>query len=113
MQSKIRIEYDFETKQPVLRITRVKDSDDLRDQMLEAFIDKGKGKSNLYFTWPQYSGGDDGTILELRCEDWRDQTREERLLAIQEECKTILWSNAPADTAFVEDFFKILIERTK
>lgn len=70
MQSKIRIEFDFETNQPVLRITHAKDSDDLRDTMLKAFIQKSSFEnSTMYVTYPQYSDiPPDNSIVEIRCE---------------------------------------------
>lgn len=65
MQSKIRIEFDFATSQPVLRFTLASESDDLRDQMLKAFIEKATiEKSTMYFTFP----AGDNNILDLRCE---------------------------------------------
>lgn len=70
MQSKIRIEYDFETKQPVLRITQSENSDDLRDQMLKAFIQKaGWENSKVYLHYPEYTGRSDNNIIEFRCEE--------------------------------------------
>lgn len=70
MQSKIRIEFDFETSQPVLRITHAKESDDLRDTMLKAFIEKASFESStMYVTYPQYSDvPPDNSIVEIRCE---------------------------------------------
>lgn len=40
MKSSIRIEFDFEKKEPVLQIKLDKSSDDLRDQMLSAFVEQ-------------------------------------------------------------------------
>lgn len=69
MQSKIRIEYDFDTKEPVLRITHAPESDDLRDTMLKAFIQKASWEnSRLYVTFPEYSGRLDNSVVEIRCE---------------------------------------------
>jgi len=70
MQSKIRIEFDFDTNQPVLRITHAKESDDLRDTMLKAFIEKASFEnSTMYVTYPQYSDiPTDNSIVEIRCE---------------------------------------------
>ena len=39
MKSKIRIEFDFDTKEPVLQITTDCESDDLRDKMLKSFLE--------------------------------------------------------------------------
>lgn len=67
MQSKIRIEFDFDINQPVLRITLAKDSDDLRDTMLKSFIQKATlGDSMLYFQYP--GNNTDNSVLDLRCE---------------------------------------------
>lgn len=69
MQSKIRIEFDFDTNQPVLRITHAKDSDDLRDTMLKSFLEKASFKnSTMYITYPEYHGRADNSIVEIRCE---------------------------------------------
>lgn len=69
MQSKIRIEYDFDTKEPVLRFTQKFESDDLRDTMLKAFIEKATNtNSTLYFTFPEFSDRRDNSVVDLRCE---------------------------------------------
>lgn len=69
MKSTIRIEYDFDTKQPVLRIVQDKTSDDLRDQMLKSFIQEASFEnSRLYVTYPEYLGRKDNHIVEIRCE---------------------------------------------
>ncbi len=71
MQSKIRIEYDFDTKQPVLRIHQAEDSDDLRDQMLKSFLQKaGWENSRLYITYPEYTGRNNNNVIEIRCEEF-------------------------------------------
>lgn len=69
MNSKIRIEFDFETNQPVLRINQGVPSDDLRDSMLKAFVEKASHPNSvLYLTYPEYKGRTDNGLVEIRCE---------------------------------------------
>lgn len=69
MKSTIRIEYDFDTKQPVLRIVHDKQSDDLRDTMLKAFIEEASFQnSTMFITYPEYTGRMNNHIIEIRCE---------------------------------------------
>lgn len=76
MKSTLRIEYDFDTKQPVLRIVQDKNSDDLRDSMLKAFIEEASFEnSRLYVTYPEYHGRIDNHVVEIRCERNPEEVR--------------------------------------
>lgn len=46
MKSTIKIEFDFETKEPYIDIV-MQDSDDLRDKMLKSFFQQNQGAEVL------------------------------------------------------------------
>lgn len=78
MQSKIRIEFDFETKEPILEIALDKNSSDLRDKMLHNFAQKAScGGSRLYMTY-RYINNDTASIVQIRCSE-PDNSEEEQL----------------------------------
>jgi len=39
MKSTLRVEFDFDKKSPVIRVRQAKNSDDIRDQMLQSFVE--------------------------------------------------------------------------
>lgn len=67
MESTIKVRMDYETAQPVIRITRNKQSDDERDRMINFFLEKASIPGNvLYTTFP--NGIDKEDVVEIRCE---------------------------------------------
>lgn len=70
MKSSVRIEFDFETNQPVLRIRAEENSDDMRDKMLKAFIEKASSNSSrLYIIYPDLYPIKGCSIIDIRCEE--------------------------------------------
>jgi len=64
MDSKIRVEYDFDTKEPYLQIT-LGQSEDLRDQMLKHFVQSiSLGSSYLGVIYPP--NNKDNSVVQIR-----------------------------------------------
>lgn len=57
MKSKIRVEFDFDNKEPYLQLyieDTTDDQPDMRDQMLKAFIEMA-GDKGLKITYPEHN----------------------------------------------------------
>lgn len=79
MKSTIRVEMDFDTMQPVLRINHDKESDDLRDQTLKYFIEKASSSSaTLQLSWR------DPSTVDIRCAQMEDDP-----LVLIDRCKNV------------------------
>jgi hypothetical protein len=65
MESKIRVEFDFDTNEPIIEITKSSNKDDMRDQMLSAFIEKANANDKgIILSYPSFNP--DNRKVQLR-----------------------------------------------
>lgn len=110
MKSTIRIEFDFNTNQPVLRIKSDFESDDLRDQMLKNFLEKSQLEGAvMYISYPYV----DNSITDIRCETNAIESRKElSIIDTLLSAKSIAWANCEvSERDYVDKFFDSLITK--
>lgn len=68
MKGTIRVKMDYDTGQPVLRLTSSKGSDDLADETLNFFVQKALDGGVLYPTFVKEHNDDNTIVIDIRCE---------------------------------------------